>query len=415
MTGAGAGSAPGAGPDHDPAAEDPLPQVRARTSDRAFFPCLDGLRAIAALSVVVHHVGAATGNYEREFFGPLAGHMDIGVTVFFLLSGFLLYRPFVLAHLEDRPMANVRRFYRRRALRIVPAYWFALTVFIVVFGTVKVHSFAEGLAFYTFTQIYFRDWALSGMVQAWTLCVEVSFYLFLPLLAMAIRKLAIPRARRLRFELTLVAVLFMVGWTVKIVLLWHPIAQGPAELWLPAQLDLFALGMGLAVVSAAKEWSGWEPRWTVRVGAVPGVCWILAGLTFVVGSEVVGNARDLLVFTKSQTLGKAVYYALAALLLLLPAVFGPQDRSVVRRFLRAEVMAWLGLVSYGIYLWHKDIIDLLAPPDSRWGLPVVRDWVPHPTFLSILVLTLIFSIAAAAASWYFLERPIVRLGGRRRA
>ena len=98
------------------------------------FPCFDGLRAVAAISVVLHHVSYPTGKMFKGYFAPFFTHLDIGVAVFFLISGFLLYRPFVAAAFEGRPGPSVRRFFRRRLLRIFPAYWLALIGIIIFFG-----------------------------------------------------------------------------------------------------------------------------------------------------------------------------------------------------------------------------------------------------------------------------------------
>jgi peptidoglycan/LPS O-acetylase OafA/YrhL len=92
------------------------------------FPLLDGVRALAALSIVFLHVGDGTGFARTNALGAFTSRMDAGVALFFVLSGFLLYRPFVAARLDDRPAPSAGRYLRRRLLRIVPAYWLALLV-----------------------------------------------------------------------------------------------------------------------------------------------------------------------------------------------------------------------------------------------------------------------------------------------
>src|SRR6478736_6725938 len=83
---------------------------------------LEGLRAVAALLVLITHVSLnAMGNDGP--FGGLLARLDVGVAVFFVLSGYLLYRPFVRALLRDEPLPSVRRYFRHRFLRIVPLYW----------------------------------------------------------------------------------------------------------------------------------------------------------------------------------------------------------------------------------------------------------------------------------------------------
>ncbi|HVM63588.1 MAG TPA: acyltransferase family protein, partial [Acidimicrobiales bacterium] len=107
------------------------------------FPCFDGLRAFAALTVILVHTSFPTGFTTRQhFWGAFTARGEIGVAVFFLISGFLLYRPFVAAHLEGRPGPAIRPYLKRRILRIVPAYWVALFFAAYVLHTVSppIHS-----------------------------------------------------------------------------------------------------------------------------------------------------------------------------------------------------------------------------------------------------------------------------------
>ena len=244
-------------------------------ANRAHFPGLDGLRAIAAVMVIFTHVADATGSYSSTFLGAFFARMDAGVAVFFVLSGFLLYRPFVVSHLAGTSPPALLPFWWRRFLRIVPAYWLALTFFIAI-GTIPVPGWGHIGYLYGFGQIYSRTHVLDGLVQAWTLCVEVTFYLFLPLFAIALRKVAARITNRLRVELVAVAALWVIGVTTHTVLLATHRSSTPATLWLPSQIDLFALGMFLAVVSAWSVHRGVVPRAAAAAGRHPWWCWIVA-------------------------------------------------------------------------------------------------------------------------------------------
>ena len=103
------------------------------------FACFDGLRAIVAVSVLLLHTAWVSGFTSRSSLGAYTSRLEIGVSVFFLISGFLLYRPFAVSHLTGRTAPNRRRFWERRLLRIVPAYWLALTVL-----TYMVHAVSVG-------------------------------------------------------------------------------------------------------------------------------------------------------------------------------------------------------------------------------------------------------------------------------
>jgi peptidoglycan/LPS O-acetylase OafA/YrhL len=403
----------------------PAPVAAEFVTQPRHFPCFDGLRAIAAVSVLLLHTAWYSGFTERSSLGIYTSRLEIGVSVFFLISGFLLYRPFALSHLSERKPPNVAHFWQRRFLRIVPAYWLALTVLTFGFGITQVGPGLPGLlAHYFFLQIYFPATAFSGITQAWSLCTEVSFYLFLPLYAaiVALR----PRApkRQLVVELcglvVLTAVSYAFRWwayhlpvlTVrngKIVAICSPNCSTRPPLpslmpdWLPSYLDLFALGMLLAIVSVWFAERNWEPGW-LRHKFMPLISWACAAVCFWGVSHVV-NDKNLLPFVPAITnIERQALYGAFAFFLLLPAVFGPQDRSLVRRLLRSWPIASIGVISYGVYLWHLDLTRLFL----QW-----TGWLPgHEPWWILASVVLCLSIAFASASYFGLERPLLRLKGR---
>jgi peptidoglycan/LPS O-acetylase OafA/YrhL len=121
----------------------------------------------------------------------------VGVTIFFVISGFLLYRPFVLAQLQEERLPRVRSYAVRRFLRIVPCYWVALTVVALVLGLDDVFTASGIPTYYGFLQAYSDDTFAGGIGQAWTLCVEVAFYAFLPVWAVFMRAVQRPARRAL--------------------------------------------------------------------------------------------------------------------------------------------------------------------------------------------------------------------------
>ena len=389
------------------------------------FPCFDGLRAIAAISVLLLHTAWVSGFTVRSSWGLYTSRLEIGVSVFFLISGFLLYRPFALSHLSERNAPSVKRFWQRRFLRIVPAYWLALTVLTFVFGITTVGPGWQGfLVHYFFLQIYVPTTVFNGITQAWSLCTEVSFYLFLPLYAAVVGLRRRAPHRQLVWELSGLAVLTVISfvfrwWTLhlpeitarngKLVAICAPNcsthALWPALMpaWLPSYLDLFALGMLLAVVSAWCAERNWEPA-CLRHRFMPWISWACAAVCFWAVAHVVNDKSILYFISPVANIERQALYGAFAFFLLLPAVFGPQEVSVVRRLLRSWPMASLGVISYGIYLWHLDLINLFLqwtgwqPGNQPWGV------------LALVVFAL--SIAFASASYFGLERPLLRLKGR---
>ena len=242
---------------------------------RVFFPCFDGYRALAAGAVLLLHVGVASGfAFRHSDLGQYVFRLDVGVAVFFLISGFLLYRPFVAAHLADGgPGPRPGDYFRGRFLRIFPAYWVALTA-VVLFqhGPMhRIHDLGDFLSYYLLLQQYTVAHHFGGIQQAWTLSVEISFYVFLPLWALAIRALARRASNRLAVELGGLAVLYVTG------LVWRGLFAhfdpSHANLGLhvlPAFFDEFALGMALAVVSVWAVAAGPDLA-AVRAGGAPPV------------------------------------------------------------------------------------------------------------------------------------------------
>ena len=390
------------------------------------FDGFDGLRAIAALSVLMLHVAWASGFTLRSWFGLYTSRLDIGVAVFFLISGFLLYRPFAVAHLRDGPgTPSWRRFLVRRALRILPAYWAALTLLTYVF---HLTSMGPGLAgvvsHYGLLQIYWPSQSFFGIPQAWSLATEISFYLALPLYAAVLSRRGRPARRQLWFELAGIGVLVAASnafrwWVLNIP--WivvrngkltaacapdcatHPTLASLMVTWLPAYLDLFGLGMLLAVGSAWWAERDREPRW-LSWRATPYLSWALALATYVVIVHLSITRSPLYFATPTVNMLRQGLYGAFALFLIVPAVFGQVRPSLVRSFLTSKPMLGLGLVSYGIYLWHLNLADALV----RW-----LGYQPQAAPVLLLAVTVVgLSVAAATASYVIVERPLLRLKPR---
>jgi len=380
------------------------------------FALFESLRAIAALAIVLFHVAAITGALERGYGGDVLAMLSRGVTVFFVISGFLLYRPFAAARASGDPLPGVRRYFRRRALRIVPAYWAALTALAIFPGLVGVFS-GDWWRYYFFLQPYSARTFGGGIPVAWSLCVEVSFYLALPLWALAIRRLPAGRGERGRLasELVPIAFLMAAGTAVQVAAARQDISQTLAET-LPGQVVWLALGMGLAVLSVAlarAERPVSHARW---VAAHPGACWLgaaaaLAGLAAVLHpGGIFGIAQALQTQQPApQTLAGIALTGTLAALLLAPAIFGEDAGGLPRRILAAPVLAWLGLVSYAIYLYHLPIAELLGMSDPAHGPGLGLATKIHPLATpALLALTLAAAVAVAAVSYYVVELPFLR-------
>jgi peptidoglycan/LPS O-acetylase OafA/YrhL len=366
------------------------------------FPLIDSLRAIAALWVLAFHAAFFAGMYTSgSALRPYVAQPTAGVTLFFVISGFLLYRPFVRARLEGEPAPATGAYAWRRFLRIVPAYWVALTVVAVWLSIDAVWDPAWHVPlFYGFGQIYTADTALSGIGQAWTLCVEVTFYAFLPLWALAVRRLGV------RAELAALAAVWVAS------LVWKLVASRHVELhdggvWLmplPNFLDQFAVGMALAVLSAR----GLTPRLESAV-ARSWPWWLLAAAGYWALSTRIGLHGTL-----NEHVGRRAFVlrhelgTLVALGLIVPAAFAWQRGGAIRRALAWRPLLFVGLVSYGVYLWHLAVVNKTAHGISGWLTDTLGLGV-NARFAVLFALGAAGATAIASASYYLVERPALSL------
>ena len=186
------------------------------------FPLLDGWRGLALLSVIVYHAGAQM-DWSHGGWHDWISHMTFGPQMFLMFSGFLLYRPFVSARVLGTRRPTAREFWFRRALRVLPAYWLALTLLTIYPGVVT-DVFAEPWIYYGFAQIYSGDTAFGGITVAWTLGTELTFYLILPFVVLLAERVAS------RFGLRRARLVELAGYAIVAVLayLWLRSFNTPA-------------------------------------------------------------------------------------------------------------------------------------------------------------------------------------------
>jgi peptidoglycan/LPS O-acetylase OafA/YrhL len=363
------------------------------TPRRQDFAALSGVRALAAYAVIATHVGFESGrSLDNGPLAPLIARLNYGVTLFFLLSGFLLSRQFLTDTHRLSP-DSVGHFWWRRLLRILPAYWLAITGTLWLLS--RQHSTGGDWASYLLlVQTYDSHYTNRSLSQSWTLVVELSFYAALPLLIWASRLL-----RRPRHQQTTALVVVMCAGALFANLWTHEVSGGASVglLWLPAYLDWFALGILLASLSlepAATRWRRVLTEWAQS----PGTCWVIGAVLFWLVTLPMAGPRDVAVSTTWQWTTYHVLCGVSAFFFLLPLT---QGRTYwTERLLGNRPMRWLGDVSYGVYLWHLGLLLAIA----HWlGWPVFSG---H--FLALYALTALSATAVAAVSWHLVERPLLR-------
>lgn len=352
------------------------------------FGRLDGVRAVAALLVLLTHVSFVTRANIEHPLGPELARLNTGVSVFFVLSGFLLYRPFVAARLQGEEQPDAVPYLWRRLLRIYPAYWLALAA-VVALGPATIPDAQSFLLWTSLANAFSPEHFLGPLLQSYTLGVEVCFYLLVPVWAWFVRRLPGPVVRT---ELRALAVLGAAGVVWQLVCLaldgdWELVYRSN----LPGWLDHFAIGMALAVVHAAGH------RVVGRLAALPAwAWWAAAALAVIAAGRGLGIERSAFYLEWWQELGVHVAGIVLAVGLVVPAV--ARDGRPNR------LLAWIGVVSYGVYLWHEFLLDRWSA--WRWTPPYESNPAP---FEATLVVVLVGSIAVASVSWLAVERPILRL------
>ena len=342
----------------------PIPE-REQTAELDRMPHLDALRTLAVAGVIVTHT--------TTFRGKLLG--TYGVTLFFVLSGFLITgillkcRDQAIAH-KHRRIHLLKQFYARRFLRIFPLYYLVLTVFWLS-GYAPVRDYA-GWFFGYLSNFRMHEPALwySYLGHFWSLAVEEQFYLVWPWVV-----LWTPPRHLCRLTLAVVAL--------------GPLSRGVgaaagmsrAELWISTLSCLDALGIGaLLAVARAQGW--FEPLRR-------------AALTYGIAALLLLLASRLLEFPVASQALWSLGPALLSAWLVASASHG--FSGIIGRIASWPALLWIGTISYGVYVYH--MLVLLVVHKTLHSIPGL--------LLPLLVTSL--TVGVAALSWYAFERPINNL------
>jgi len=404
------------------------PAAPAAKKVRRFFPELEGMRGFAVLMLVCTHIGISNGvvGYQGHpgagFAGAVLNRLEVSLPIFFILSGMLLYRPFALATILGDRRPSLSRYFWRRALRVVPAYFVLVAVALALFNQSRIHGVWDVLRPLLFLQVYQENALPVGMEQTWSLSTEFAFYVSLPLLAALFGRLArrgpTPAARARRILLPLGG---MVVLAAGFAAYSHRPSVGTSvfeHLWPVEWVMFLAAGMALATMSAAAEVDAGAPVAPYRAMLRhPVLSWAGAVVAFFlacylpIGGTKPGEPNASADF---PDMGGAVAHQLSLLVvsvLLVGPLTAPVRRSaVVRAAMGNRVMQFLGRVSYGIFLWHITVIYLYQ-----------GDLFSGHTFWRSLAIVAPLAVAAATLSFYVIERPAMRqrpweweIGKRRR-
>jgi peptidoglycan/LPS O-acetylase OafA/YrhL len=366
---------------------------------------LDGLRAVGALFVLSTHVGFHSGDALNSSFNGILSRMDSGVAVFFVISGFLLYQPHAQSLADGRPAPPAGRYFLHRAVRILPALWVAIVGAALLLHHDEDVSLGDYLLHASLLQTYSSGHETNGLTQMWSLATEAAFYVSLPLIAWALGRTN-RGVSALRSRVVLLAMTPLAGAA------WMGLANSQHRplwtLWLPAFIGWFGLGMALAAWRVARVGAAIRRSWLDTLGEHPGTCWGIAAALYLVLTSPLAGPYDLSPPTVGQAVVKNLLYGFFGALVVLPALVPPHASTepMAITVLGSAPARFLGNISYGIFCYHLIALGLVERfLDFR---------IFSGGFAKLFWPTLLASIALASASYYLLERPLVRWGRRGR-
>lgn len=350
---------------------------------RRYITGLDGIRAIAVIMVLAYHLKLAL--FKSGF---------LGVTVFFVLSGYLI-TGILISEVEEEGTIDLKNFWLRRIRRLVPAVMLMAVVIIFVSAVVNRIIFTKGCKDFLASVLGFNNWwqifnkvsyfeaagVPSPFTHCWSLAIETQFYLIYPLILLGIYKLVKSRGegranRGLLFAgVTLLLALISV---ILMIVLFDP-QQDASRVYYGTDTRAFSLLFGalLAIL--------WEYRMVPRR--------LSASVNMVLGSV---SFAVLLVMTIAINGSSNFWYRggqFVGTILTVLVIYTVSGRKTwLSRFLSNPVLKWIGDRSYSIYLWHYPIILLISKGiKASWWITLIE---------------IVLSVVLAELSYRFIETPI---------
>ncbi len=384
---------------------------------------LDGVRALAFLLVFEIHINHAGvwGDGNNPFVAAFFSVGRTGVTLFFVLSGFLLFLPYAQTLLFEKECPQPKIYYIRRMLRIFPGYFFSL--FILVMFTqmylIQPSNWSQLVPFLTFTMGYRASSIING--PYWTLAVEFQYYLILPLIAFSISRLT----RRVRPEnrlwIVVGSLVALIVWGLVTDCYGSYFASHPDQtLLIPRPifnvmlfvvygdhskfLEDFAVGMLIAVGYLYIMNSPGKDLYLLRMRRL--LLWLLIPCIALFVYEALPNFTLPFVPSDFQTAPwiNEFAFALCYGYLVTVVLFNRPDGWLVHMFSWTP-LRWLGLISFSLYIWHRPLILMLA---AHLGPTLQR---LHPVLTVSLFWLIAFTVCVVFCYvlYVLIEKPGMRL------
>ncbi|MFT8348764.1 acyltransferase family protein [Clostridium saccharoperbutylacetonicum] len=369
---------------------------------------LDGIRGIAVLMVFLYHTWGNGGGNKLEFFNRnftflvMWGHL--GVNLFYVLSGFLLFKPFCEMYYTNSGKIDIKKYFIKRALRILPVYYVFIALSVILTNPNYIST--AGLKIILINAFFMQNFfinivpLLNGV--AWTLAIEVQFYILLPLIA----RFFYGKRNKIALPLT---ILFVLGYRLLLYVIMKPALTGidfpfyyATEYNILGCIDNFAIGMTIAnIYLYYKNNECSYPKWISINKYMIGILPInIAILSYNYYSWRFGNSiSQSALFTFFFDIYSYMSYASLFIYVLF-------YESKLKKILSSNILRIFGVIGYSVYIWHLPILNYLLNTNF---VSKVDGW---SKYLHLLILGIIIIIPFSVGMYVFVEKYFIDISSK---
>lgn len=353
--------------------------MTSETNKPIHFKALTGIRAVAAIMIFVYHNRKYWKNELHPELFRLFNEFNLGVQLFFVLSGFLIAKSY-----GSRPLASTSsycKYFCQRIFRIMPLYWLLLSLYYIdpAFG-----NYNFSIPHYLLLQGFSSEHALEAIAQSWSLTVEMTFYAFAPVLMLLLQK-------RLQYVFLFLIVLF--GFSLLLGTIWTGYNGNPSKYFMPFDFVLMSTFSGQSLLFVAGMLLAQYPNFWQKL-TIDKYTTAIGCIGFVVILYCIGWFQISRVdHGTNHWQGKILFFLV--LPFFITAMFHGliYQRTYLQRFLSCQLMVLLGNASFAFYLVHISYVNLK-----------LKSWVFLPdrnfTLLWLVSIALYYGFEKPIYSWY---------------